>query len=88
MLAMLKAFLRDESGATAIEYSIIAGGHSACDNHDGQRHRSQAQHDLLVDFESAKIELLVGAKTAPGGHAINAIWPLRLSQSRSRFHQH
>jgi pilus assembly protein Flp/PilA len=26
MLAMLKAFLRDESGATAIEYSIIAGG--------------------------------------------------------------
>ena len=26
MLAMLKAFLRNESGATAIEYSIIAGG--------------------------------------------------------------
>jgi pilus assembly protein Flp/PilA len=26
MLAMLKAFLRNDSGATAIEYSIIAGG--------------------------------------------------------------
>jgi pilus assembly protein Flp/PilA len=26
MLSTLKAFLRDESGATAIEYSIIAGG--------------------------------------------------------------
>jgi pilus assembly protein Flp/PilA len=26
MLLTLKAFLRDESGATAIEYSLIAGG--------------------------------------------------------------
>jgi pilus assembly protein Flp/PilA len=26
MLAMLRAFLRDESGATAIEYGLIAAG--------------------------------------------------------------
>jgi pilus assembly protein Flp/PilA len=26
MLAMFKAFLRDESGATAIEYGLIAAG--------------------------------------------------------------
>jgi Flp pilus assembly pilin Flp len=49
-----KAFLRDESGATAIEYGLIAAGISI-GIIAGQRPWHKAQIDILVDFNSTEI---------------------------------
>ena len=54
-MAVLKAFLRDESGATAIEYGLIAAGISVAIITVVERPRQQAGHDLHQREERAEL---------------------------------
>ena len=49
LMQTLKAFLKDDSGATAIKYGLVAAG-SPC-----QRSRHQTQIDVRVDLNRIKM---------------------------------
>ena len=55
MLERLQAFLRDESGATAIEYGLIAAGISIADHRGRERPWNETEDHIQFDLLSAKI---------------------------------
>ena len=56
-MTMLKSFLRDENGATAIEYGLIAAGISVAIITGGPGPRLQPEHDLRQREERAELRL-------------------------------
>jgi len=57
--AKLRHFLADDSGATAIEYGLIAAGISVCHNFGCEGRRHKAQHDLFLDLIAIAIGRLM-----------------------------
>ena len=56
-MTILKSFLRDESGATAIEYGLIAAGISVAIIVTVQAPRNQAEHDVREHQQQAELTL-------------------------------
>jgi hypothetical protein len=52
---LLLKFLRDEKGATAIEYGLIAAGISLANHQHRERHGHQAEHQIHLDQQLAEI---------------------------------
>ena len=61
-MAILKSFLRDEQGATAIEYGLIAAGYLGRHHHGGAGSRLEPEHDVRQREE--RIELTFAALPA------------------------
>ena len=50
-------FWKDESGATAIEYGLIAAGIAARDHCRGQRTRQQSEHNVQLDQQLVEVTI-------------------------------
>jgi len=46
MKTLISRFVKDEAGARAIEYGLIAAGHLHCHHCRRERPRHQAEHDV------------------------------------------
>ena len=58
MRKLVLRFLEDDSGATAIEYGLIAGRHFGRDHCRGQHSRHQPQRDIHQHFQPAEIVIV------------------------------
>jgi len=83
MQNLIARFVKNESGATAIEYGLIAAGISLAIIAAVQRSRHHAEHQIHFDQQLAQVRAAVFAKAIKGPRITGALFSLcRLSLCR------
>ncbi len=87
MKSVIKSFFKDESGATAIEYGLIAAGISIAIITRRERSRHQAQLELRYHQQLAEVIAHFGAVSGPGAPSARSLsfWARDLRGEISTF---